>query len=238
MSYQGIVKKRLFFRYSSDADFRFRTILDDLQRERPIREYYDIYGEDLDDLNKYENNQSTTHFTTTASHLVNQSQNILDSSIPGNSGTQTSRIFIKHKPETGYGVGYQIETNSNCGILDDTKSHITGFSSNILNNTTTKSYVTTKSGKSVGTHGSAGRSHGERARSVSPTYELTFCNPNLVFDVFLDDDLIYSKTETGRFPLTVDILIRLGLCGEKELGGKGIAKAYFDKLNQKSFYTR
>ena len=113
--------------------------------------------------------------------------------------SHSSRVTIKTEPQKGYGVGYQVSTE-----LDDSKSQDLNMSQ---------------------------RSHiSSMTRSQSPILnELTFKNHLLEFDVYLDRDLIYSKAETRRFPITVDILIRLGICGEDSLGGKGIARDYFHR---------
>lgn len=43
----------------------------------------------------------------------------------------------------------------------------------------------------------------------SPVHEPTFNSPSLEFDVFLAGNLIYSKRETGRFPITNDIISKV-----------------------------
>ena len=43
----------------------------------------------------------------------------------------------------------------------------------------------------------------------SPSFEPTFNSPHLEFDVFLAGNLIYSKRETGRFPLSGDIISKI-----------------------------
>lgn len=43
----------------------------------------------------------------------------------------------------------------------------------------------------------------------SPVHEPTFNSPHLEFDVFLAGNLIYSKRETGRFPISNDIISKI-----------------------------
>ena len=74
--------KKLLFKYSSQSAFRFRCILDDLMRDQHIKDYYDIYGEDLQDAEEtsYFNNSNNddlrsciTGFTA-ATGVTNKSQ--------------------------------------------------------------------------------------------------------------------------------------------------------------------
>jgi len=197
--------KKLLFKYSSQSAFRFRCILDDLMRDQHIKDYYDIYGEDLQDTEEtsYFNNSNNddlrsciTGFTA-ATGVTNKSQ------------SHVSKIQIKNQPEPGYGIGYKVH-----------REPVVAKDNTNFNDTQT--FITT-------------RTNATHATTKTIDEPLTFNNELLIFDVFLDGNLIYSKTNTGRFPLTVHILIKLGLIDEKILGGRGIADKYYRELDQKNY---
>lgn len=145
--------KRLLFRYSSEAGFRFRCITHDLFEDAYVREKIDVYGEDLNDGDRH--------------------QNVGEPHARPHSRGGNFKVSVVQPRDNAYGVSYQVQLPK-----DECNQQLIAEL--------------------------------ETMRSRSPgAARPTFSNPSLEFDVFLAGELVYSKRETGRFPLSRDIFSKI-----------------------------